>query len=291
MKFLIVGGTGFIGRNLLYYFLGKGHEVKASYRIGTPPDDNWVQMDAGDHHKFSYHISNIRPDIVIYSAGNKDIKICEKKPYEAIVSNTTNPVALAKAAHFYGSKFVYISSDLVFSGNNAPANGYPEEVIEMPPTYYGVSKLVAEKALNDMNNTIICRSAGVYGLSSPVFRWLYNQLSASKQVECFADVLNTPTYVENLAEMILHLIENNMYGVTNCVGSEIANRYTLFYKYAEAFGFSPKLLKEGSSGGTLMRNNTSLSCGKLKKSGFTPDNISQGMKRYAQRVKIAGTEY
>jgi dTDP-4-dehydrorhamnose reductase len=72
--------------------------------------------------------------------------------------------------------------------------------------------------------------------------WVSAELVAGRNVECFLDVFNTPTYVENLAEMIEAIIRKRLSGIFHTVGRERVSRFDFFKSFASKFDLDVNLL-------------------------------------------------
>ena len=72
-----------------------------------------------------------RPDIVIHCAGVCDLDVCEERPEWA---DSLNRGGARSIREVFGEscQIIYLSSDLVFSGNNPPEGGYTEENLPDP---------------------------------------------------------------------------------------------------------------------------------------------------------------
>lgn len=108
---------------------------------------------------------------------------------------------------------------------------------------YGRSKLEGERlAREELPDVAICRSGGIYGKQSPLLGWFLAEIKAGRTVDCLVDVFNTPTYTENLAEMIQAVIRNRMSGVFHTVGRERVSRFEFFQAYADSLELDRGLL-------------------------------------------------
>jgi dTDP-4-dehydrorhamnose reductase len=222
---------------------------------------------------------------VIHAAGNKNVKFCEEHPEEAIRINALGTRNIARACHRTGSKLVYISTDVVFNGERG---FYREDDIPRPKLAYGQSKLEGEQwAQAEFPGAAICRTGGVYGKSSPLLKWLDNELSNGRSVEAFTDVVNTPTYVENLAEMIEAIVERDLGGVLHTAGSQRVSRYQLFQSYARIFGLDETLVRPVTAGERrarmLLQADSSLSVERTASLVGVPfDSVDVGLERLRQ---------
>src|SRR6185436_3110408 len=142
---------------------------------------------------------------------------------------------------------------------------YTEDERPQPQLVYGLSKLQGEDLAREASADVaICRSGGIYGKSSPLLSWFLSEVKAGRVVECFADVFNTPTYAENLAEMIETIVAKRLTGVFHTVGRERVSRFEFFKSYATSLEVPDNLLVpvDGSELETslLLQRDSSLSC-------------------------------
>lgn len=279
---LITGGSGFVGANLARVFGAKSSVVVTFLRTPVQADFESVQMDIRDEEAVMAIMESFKPKAVIHSAGNKNVKFCEDNPDEAARTNSLASRNVARACRRVGSKLVYISTDLVFE---CERGGYRESEIPQPNTVYGKTKLDGERLVcAEAPGVAICRTGGVYGKNSPLLNWLTGELMAGRPVEGFSDVANTPTYVDNLAEMIGAILQSDLSGVFHTAGCQRVNRYELFQSYARTFGMDVTLVRPGVAGEKraelLLQADASLSVEKTALLLGVPFNsVSEGLER------------
>lgn len=216
-RILITGGTGFVGSNLVRYFR-RTNSVIIANRCEPPPHTRieWHSLDITLRAETLALIREVRPEIIIHAAGNKDVRYCEQHPLDAFRTNAIGTRNVAIAARENDAKLIYISTDLVFPSTQG---GYEEINIPHSPLVYGKSKAAGEYfAMRETGNLVICRTAGVYGKDSPLLHWLAGEVGNGKPVDCFLDVYNTPTFVDNFADMLEAIIRLNLTGIFHTVG-------------------------------------------------------------------------
>lgn len=177
---------------------------------------------------------------------------------------------------------IYLSTDLVFS---SVRGNYKEDELPQPTLAYGRSKLEGEKlAVKELDNVAVCRSGGIYGKGSPLLSWLSTEINARRTVDCFVDVFNTPTYVENLAEMMQAILNKQLSGMFHTVGRERVSRLEFFRSYADTFGLDASLLSPISITGMkdrlFLQPDSSLSAEQTSKQlGVTFNSLNEGFAR------------
>src|SRR5262249_45605557 len=140
-----------------------------------------------------------------------------------------------------GAHFVYLSTDLVF---DCLRGNYDEASRTEPSSVYGKTKLAGEQFAREEHETAaICRSGGIYGRHSPLLKWAADELRAGRELSCLTNVKNTPTFVDNLAEMIEVILRRRLAGTFHTAGATVANRFDFFKAFAEAFDLEISLVK------------------------------------------------
>jgi dTDP-4-dehydrorhamnose reductase len=281
---LITGGSGFVGQNLAEFFSPRW-SVVTTY-LGRPrvPDSaaRQIQLDVRDSEAVFSACERVGPEVLIHAAGNKNVRFCEDHPDEAYRINALGTQNVARACRKSGASMIYVSTDLVFS---CTKGNYGEDESPRPASAYGKSKLEGERlAAEELGEVAVCRSGGIYGKGSPLLGWLSGELEAGRSVEAFVDVFNTPTYVENLAEMIEAIIRKRLSGVFHTAGSERVSRFEFFRSYADAFGLDSGLLSPVPAGGLkeklLLQTDSSLSVAKTsERLGVAFNSVTEGFAR------------
>ncbi|WP_030918466.1 sugar nucleotide-binding protein, partial [Streptosporangium amethystogenes] len=144
MRFLIVGGSGFLGSELVRQCSVAEHEVAATYltRSGETAGVEWSPLDVRRREDVHALIDVFRPEVVINAA-------YRQTDWATTATGAVN-VALAVAAA--GGRLVHVSSDTVFSG---AAIRYDETCVPDPITPYGAAKAAAETAVSAIVPTAV----------------------------------------------------------------------------------------------------------------------------------------
>lgn len=217
MKILILGGTGFVGRNLSIYLCGMGQHV-----VGVG------RGDSGNIQSLHEQIKKNKPDAVINAAGMKDLRECQSCRDEAVDANSQMPWRAATICFAENIPFVQISSD---------------HVLAEPVSIYAASKFMGEAEVYKIKSkSLIIRTGHVYDNDCPWVQWLDGELRAGRTVEAWTDIVARPTYARNLAEMILDLLQRKVTGTVNCVSKRLVTRLELFSTYADRAGYNPDLV-------------------------------------------------
>jgi len=284
-KILITGGSGFIGHNLVEFFVRRFDTV-ATYH-SRPPNGHdlgarFVQLDVREEIQVRSVVEQERPDVLIHAAGDKNVRRCKSNPDEAHLLNALGARNVARACEKFGARMIYVSTDLVFDGSRG---AYREDETPIPTTVYGRTKLDGERyAMEECSNTAICRTGGVYGPGSPLLEWFAKEVSAGRSVEAFTDVFNSPTYAMNLAEMIDVTIQRGLTRILHTAGSERIDRFHFFREYARQFGFDETVISPASRNAddadALLQHDSSLATGiTASKLDLKSNTVADGFAR------------
>lgn len=164
-KILVTGGSGFIGSNLLQYFLDRGDEVK-NIDIQAPRNGEhnqyWLSVDLLNLDALSAIFSEFKPDYIVHLGARTDLNETEDiMGYDAnmkgvnnlieVVNNTPSVKRAVFASSMLVCKFGYIPQD---------SDDY------CPDTLYGESKVKTEKIIKESSlNTewLIVRPSSIWG--------------------------------------------------------------------------------------------------------------------------------
>lgn len=142
-KILITGGSGFIGTNLVNYYIKQGWTVK-SIDLHSPKDTNandiWERCDITDYKALHSYVQNFQPDYIIHLAARTDL---DGKSLEDYCANTLGVENILKtASQLQGLKKILITSSmLVCHTGYIPKNQFDYA----PSTFYGESKVITEQ--------------------------------------------------------------------------------------------------------------------------------------------------
>ncbi|MDQ3019412.1 MAG: SDR family oxidoreductase [Bacteroidota bacterium] len=151
MKFLVTGGAGFIGSNIVSELLKRGHSVKVLDNFSSGKRENLksyekdIELIEGDIR--SYHIVQEAVkgvEVVLHQAALPSVPRSIKDPItsnEVNVNGTLNILESSVAAKV--RKVVYASSSSVYGDN--PKLPKHEGMLPNPLSPYAVSKLAGEK--------------------------------------------------------------------------------------------------------------------------------------------------
>jgi len=186
MKFIVTGGAGFIGHNVVRQLEAQGHDCFILDNVtdyGFVPKDELAylydartrRIDASVHHidlcgheRVKEFFGNFasKTDAVIHLASFPRQKVVSADPVwgaEVMGTGLVNLLELTK--RYKIPKFVYVSSSMVYG---TFFNGVTEDAVCDPIGQYGIMKYMGEKLVEDYTRRgcfdhVIVRPSAVYG--------------------------------------------------------------------------------------------------------------------------------
>ncbi|MBS0171419.1 MAG: dTDP-4-dehydrorhamnose reductase [Nitrospira sp.] len=216
MRIVVTGAQGQLGTDLRQVL--RQHQVTGL----DLPEFDLIDADCGKA------IVAAAPEVVIHAGAHTDVDGAERNPGLAMAINADGTERVARAAAQVGARLIYISTDYVFDGTGT--RPYLETDQTNPASAYGASKCAGEqRALACCENTLVVRTAWLYGLHGKNFVKTILQLAAERpSLRVVADQRGCPTFAEDLAGVIGKLVAhpaNGILHVTNaghCTWHEFA---------------------------------------------------------------------
>lgn len=207
MRILLTGALGQLGRALVNHLTGTAF---------LPTDVR--EMDITSPTETKAVIKSYRPEAVIHCAAYTNVDAAEADPSRAYAVNAAGTQNVASACLDIGAKMVYVSTDYVFDGRSREA--YREFDTPCPINVYGWSKLGGEVlARQTLNRLFIARTSWLYGEGANFIRTMLAMGRHRNILQVVDDQFGCPTYAEDVAEILLRLVETDSYGIYH-----VANR-------------------------------------------------------------------
>ncbi|MFF0627881.1 SDR family oxidoreductase [Streptomyces sp. NPDC004296] len=236
MTVLIIGGSGFLGAELVRQAVAAGLPTVATY--ATRPGDTarvaWRRLDLRDPGWEDAIMTEVGPRLVVNaSSGKADWEITAQ-----------GPVRLAIAAAKHGSRLVHVSTDAVFSGARVH---YDESCLPDPVTPYGAAKAAAETGVLLVHpNAVVARTSLIIGDGRSVHERIVHELAAgTRDGVLFTDDIRCPVHVTDLAAALLEVASHDAHGIHHLAGADALSRHELGTLIARRDGLDASRLPTG----------------------------------------------
>ncbi|GAA3443593.1 dTDP-4-dehydrorhamnose reductase [Planomonospora venezuelensis] len=231
-----MGGSGFLGGELVRQSAADGHAVAATYltRPGTAAGADWLPLDVRDRTAVAELVGAFGPDVVVNAA--------YRQPDWVTTAVGAAHVAVATSGN--GGRLVHVSSDAVFSGE---AITYAEDRVPDPVSPYGAAKAAAETAVQAIDPAaVIARTSLIIGDGGSPHEGLVHSLAADGMPGVlFTDDVRCPVHVRDLAAALLELADSGRAGIHHVAGADAMSRYELGCLIAQRDGLDPARLPSG----------------------------------------------
>ena len=315
MKFIITGGAGFIGHNVVQQLEALGHtcfiiDSVTNYGFVNKAEleylrgERLAKMKAGLHYidlrdhkqvEDCFRTFSAKCDAVVHLASFPRQKVVSKNPIwgsEVMSTGLVNLLEITKNYHI--PKFVYISSSMVYGDFS---DNVTEDAVCQPQGQYGIMKLMGEHLVKDYARRgcfdhVIVRPSAVYGELDVEDRVVSKFMLGAMRGETLkvngANETLDFTYVEDTARGIVQATLspnaiNKTYNITKSHGTTLLEAAQMALKIA--------------GGGNLTVNDRDLdfpSRGSLnieaaqRDFGFDPQvDVEQGFQRYHDWFKAS----
>lgn len=239
-RVLITGGSGYIGRHLIYEMLDRypnieilsmsrsEGEISQLLNACSQKDKDChlkiVMSDIRDQEAVHFYLRNV--DTVIHLAALKRVDLCESECLEAVTTNIIGTMNLLK--YFNGDTFIQMSTDKAVEPNNC----------------YGATKMVAEKLVFERaakeGNTkrfMIVRSGNVLSSTGSVIDIWHHQVKEFNEITVtHPDMMRFVTDVNGVVRLFIAILEKGENGKIyftprgeSVIIGELANKFIKQY--------------------------------------------------------------
>jgi dTDP-4-dehydrorhamnose reductase len=282
MRIIGTGLSGLVGSRIIELLSDTYQFEDISRKTGT---------DILDKEAVFKRVENSSAQIVLHLAAYTNVDKSEedkekKEESTAWKINVIGTENVLSACEKLNKKIIYLSTDMVFSGDKKLSEKYDEEDERGAVGWYAKTKEEAEKLIERTSVPwIILRIAYPYRAKHEkkeyvrVFKWL---LEKRQQVKAVSDHYFTPTFIDDLAPVLKTLIDKELTGKFHATGDEIVSPFIAAKKVAEVFNLKKELVTEILSdeffkGRAPRAYNLSLNNDKITKLGLKMHSFAEGL--------------
>lgn len=243
---LITGASGFLGGHACS-LLSRDWQVISAYHTRVPVSSGMqaIALDVTDADTLQRCWDECKPDAVLHTAAISKADQCQQKPTMSHRVNVEGALLLARLCRAAAIPFVFTSTDLVFDGTLPP---YKETDQPRPLNVYGHQKATAEvRILAAYPDATVCRLPLLYGAATPTatcfLQSLLATIAASQPLHLFTNEFRTPAEVTDVVHGLNLALQQSITGILHLGGPQRISRYEFGLHMANAFGFSPDLIR------------------------------------------------
>ena len=243
MKVLVTGASGLLGKKVISVLSGE-HAVGGVHLNVEVPNSRY--LDITNQIEVAKFIKLYTPEVIVHTAAISDTNYCEENQEVAWQVNVEGTRNLVMAAKLENTKFIYISSDYVFDGEN---ESYDTSAKPNPINYYGVTKLEGERIVKEeIFDYAIIRPGILYGYNDEsdkkTFpRSIIDSLKENKSPSLDDNVYKYPVLIDDVALLISKIIKMKLGGLFHIASEQKLTRYEWASLLAKSSGLEEPFQK------------------------------------------------
>jgi len=282
MKIIVTGVNGQLGFDVVREL----YKRKYTDVIGIDIND----LDITDHVAVDIFLNQKKPDIIIHCAAYTAVDSAEDNERLCYDVNVNGTKYLVEAAKKHNAKFVYISTDYVFSGYKNKS--YEIDDFPNPKTIYGKTKLLGEKEVLKYDKYFIIRISWVFGTNGNNFVKTMLRLGKGKEkINVVSDQKGSPTYTYDLSRLISDMIKTEKYGLYHATNEGSCSWYEFASEIFRLANMDVKLnpvTTDKYPTKAKRPSNSSLSKKSLSENGFNfLPTWQDALKRYLNEIGVS----
>lgn len=238
MKILVTGASGLVGSKFV-------EDCSHKYELLVPA---YPEFDLTNPTLVMKYLSKNNPKVIVHFAAYTNVSEAEKQKDDQLgdcwkvnVGGTKNLIENIDAA--VGTRYIHISTDMVFSGSAENPGPYSEDQILDEPsqklTWYGYTKRLGEKMARDKfkdKATILRLIYPVRAKYEAKLDYLRKPLSLfdeGKLYPLFDDQQISISYIDEISIALQKIIDRNIFGTFHASSSDTTTPYELISYFIE----------------------------------------------------------
>ncbi|GAA1180511.1 dTDP-4-dehydrorhamnose reductase [Corynebacterium glaucum] len=271
-RILVTGADGQLGRALRKQWDDKRADfvTHEEFDITNPPELDYTQYWA-----------------IVNCAAYNDVDTANHERTTAWSVNADGVASLSRICKINDLTLVHISSDYIFDGTQEI---HTEDEVASPINSYGASKAAGDTAARVPRKHYVVRTAWLFGEGSNFMETMAGYAERGESPDVVNDQHGRPTWAEDLARGIVHLLDTNAeYGVYNLTSDgDTASRDEIAMAVFTGMGSDPANIRSVTreeyieiAGPQADRPaNCTLDLTKIKATGFEPTNWRAALALY-----------
>ena len=273
-RVLVTGAAGQLGHDVL-------RQLTNVDAIGC----DRAEMDLCDSQEIRDYLEIIAPDAIIHCGAYTAVDKAEDDRDMCFAVNEEATKEISEYCKRKDTLLIYISTDYVFDGTKPTP--YLETDPPEPIGVYGLSKYLGETHVRQVKRHFIVRISWVFGHHGANFVKTMLKLSQVRNsLTVVADQYGSPTYTEDLAPILIKMLDSNKYGTYHATNEGFCSWFDFARKIFEVKGITMDLIPVTSDQYPTRAKrpaNSRMSKSKLKESGIgTLPTWEDALKRFLQ---------
>ncbi len=255
MKIMVTGSNGLLGQKLIHALVQDSDveviaTARGENRLKAQSGYTYYSLDVCDQSQVLELCLALKPEVIIHTAAMTQVDDCEDQQEVCWQLNVSAVDHLITACDAINAHLVHLSTDFIFDGAAGP---YDEMAPANPLSFYGKSKLAAEKLLLDSSiSYTIIRTVLVYGVAEDMSRsnivlWAKSALERGQPLRIVSDQFRTPTLAEDLARGCILAANQRAQGIYNISGKDQMSVLELVKRVAAYFNLPTDQISEVST--------------------------------------------
>lgn len=281
MKVLVTGVNGQLGHDVMNELKKREHEA-----VGVDVEE----MDITEEAKVGEVLRKVKPEAVVHCAAYTAVDRAEEEEELCRKINAEGTENIARVCGELDCKFLYLSTDYIFTGDGE--RPWEPEDEAAPLNVYGQTKYEGELAVKKyLEKYFIVRISWVFGVNGSNF--IKTMLRLGKEngaVKVVDDQIGSPTYTEDLAVLLVDMIESEKYGDYHASNEGICSWYEFAVEIFREAGMDVSVTPVDSSSFPAKAKrpkNSRMSKEKLVKNGFNKlPSWQDALHRYLKAINV-----
>ncbi len=246
MKIVCTNVDKALGYNIMLEAINRGHKVIALNAPASMPNMRGLEkldIDLSDLNAIERAILDIFPDAIINCADVPSCDITDENIDFVKAINVDMPEKLSQLAFHLSSRFIHISSDMIFDGTNSPILFTD---IPSPYNLYGHTKLMAEKKVLKAGAkcSVVLRLPQIWGKSleenSSFNEKFILNLAKGEKLNFANNDSRMCASAKNIADLVVELCErNSITGIHHFATRHTSSLYSLARAICTHFKLDP----------------------------------------------------